>query len=144
MTKLANPVGRSTEEWIGANADSKPPTHVRTRIFDRAGGVCHISGRKIMPGELWDLEHVVRLADGGENRESNLRPALRDKHLIKTAAENVAGAIVRKKRGKHVGARVVPVQTIESAPMPISERTAAVEKRGPRQALPPRPLFVDR
>ena len=131
MTKLPNPVGRSTKEWIGKTADSMPPLLVRMRIFDRAGGVCHISGRKIMPGELWDVEHVIRLADGGENRESNLRPALRDKHLLKTAAENV-------------GARVVPVQTIESAPMPISERTAAVEKRGPRQALPPRPLFVDR
>lgn len=134
MTKIANPIGRSSKEWIGKTADSMPPPRVRLRIFERAGGVCHISGRKIEPGDLWDVEHVVRLADGGENRESNLRPALRDKHLVKTAAENAAGAIVRKKRGKHIGAKTAPVQKIPSAPMPISERTAA------RKASPKLPV----
>jgi hypothetical protein len=67
-------------------------------------------------------------------------------HDRKTAKGDVpAIAKAKRREAKAAGVRPsTPVKPIESAPMPISERTAAVEKRGPRQALPPRPLFVDR
>lgn len=96
---------RSVDEWVGKTDDSMPPPHVRLRIFEREKGVCHESGRKIGPADQWDLDHGVAIADGGENRESNLFPVLRDKHREKTAKENAARAIVRRKRSKHIGIR---------------------------------------
>lgn len=99
--------GRSVPEWVGKTADSKIPPIVRLRVFERDGGRCHIAKRKIRAGEPWDLEHVIALADwdgeGHGNRETNLAPALQDKHREKTAAENTARAITRRKRSKHLG-----------------------------------------
>jgi 5-methylcytosine-specific restriction enzyme A len=141
MVKLANPGRRSTEEWIGKTPDSKPPRLVALRVFERHGGICHISGRKIMPGELWDTEHVIRINDGGENRESNLRPALRDKHREKTARENSEAAPITARRASHVGLRTAPKRKIKSAPMPVSEKTAARQSRPRKAPLPWRPMF---
>lgn len=99
--------GRSTPEWIGATPDSAIPPHVRLRVFERHGGVCHIARRKIRAGEPWDCDHITALADwmgeGHGNRESNLAPALRDKHREKTSAENALRAVTRTKKAKHFG-----------------------------------------
>jgi 5-methylcytosine-specific restriction protein A len=97
--------GRAVEEWIGSSPDAKVPPRVRLRIFERHGGRCHISGRKIAPGEPWELEHVIALCNGGENRESNLAPALKDKHRIKTAADVAERAMIDRKRKAHSGIR---------------------------------------
>ena len=94
---------RSVPEWVGKTDDATPPPRVRLRIFEARGGVCHISGRKIQAGEKWDLDHIVALADGGENRESNLAPALRSEHRRKTAKENTGRAKERRKRQRHIG-----------------------------------------
>lgn len=94
---------RALPEWIGKTPDSKPPPHVRARIFDTHGGKCHIAKRKIESGELWDVDHVVALINGGENRESNMAPALRDKHREKTAADVAEKSRVARKRAKHLG-----------------------------------------
>lgn len=100
---------RQTPEWIGASPDSKVPDHVRQRVFLRHGGVCHIARRKIRAGELWEMEHVVALRDwtgpGHGNRESNLAPALKDKHREKTAREASDRAVTDRKFGKHHGTR---------------------------------------
>lgn len=42
---------RSTEEWRGASPDTPVPLRVKLRVFERDHGVCHLSGRKIMPGD---------------------------------------------------------------------------------------------
>jgi 5-methylcytosine-specific restriction protein A len=81
--------GRSVKEWIGASPDTPVPPHVRLRVFRAHDGICHIAKRKIRAGEPWDCDHVKALTNGGKNRESNLAPALRDKHRKKTA-EDVA------------------------------------------------------
>jgi 5-methylcytosine-specific restriction enzyme A len=94
---------RAVAEWIGAHPDSVPPPHVRLRIFERCDGVCHISGRKIRAGEPWDAEHIKPLWDGGENRETNLAPALADKHRRKTAQEATERSDGRRKKSKHFG-----------------------------------------
>lgn len=96
-------MSRSVDEWIGKNDDAMPPPRVRLRIFDAHGGVCHISKRKIRAGELWDLDHVIALCNGGENRESNLAPALRDKHREKTADDVKQRAKDDRVRAKHLG-----------------------------------------
>ncbi len=82
-------MSRSVPEWIGKTDDTPVPPRVRLRVFHKYDGVCYRAGRKIRPGEPWDAEHIVAIINGGENRESNLAPCLRDKHREKTA-EDVA------------------------------------------------------
>lgn len=103
MTKIQFDNRRAVDEWVGATPDSKPPPHVVLRIFERCGGICHIAKRKIRAGEPWDVEHIEALRDGGANRESNMAPALRDKHHEKTAAENTERAVSNRKKSKHLG-----------------------------------------
>lgn len=100
---LPNQSSRSTDEWIGKTANAPVPPRVRLRVFDRYDGVCYLSGRKIMPGEGWDLEHIVALCNGGEHRESNMAPALRSPHREKTAADVRQKSVDRRKRMKHLG-----------------------------------------
>lgn len=95
--------GRAVVEWAGKTPDTKVPTRVRLRIFEREGGRCWLSGRKIMPGDLWDLDHKIALCNGGEHRESNLFPALRDKHREKTAEDVAEKSKVARIRAKHLG-----------------------------------------
>jgi 5-methylcytosine-specific restriction protein A len=96
---------RAVREWIGANDDTRVPDRVRVRVFEREGGICHISGRKIAAGERWDLEHKVALCNGGRHRESNLAPALVEPHKRKTAADRAEKKIIDRKRKKHLGIR---------------------------------------
>ena len=95
--------GRGLPEWIGKHPDSKVPPHVRARIFEAQGGRCHISGRVIRPGDVWELDHIVALVNGGEHREANLAPALRDKHREKTAADVAEKSKVSRVKAKHLG-----------------------------------------
>jgi 5-methylcytosine-specific restriction endonuclease McrA len=94
---------REVPEWIGATPDSPIPPRVKARVFERAGGVCHITGRKIRPGEAWDCDHVLALVNGGENREANLAPALRDAHRAKTADDVAQKSKDARVRAKHLG-----------------------------------------
>lgn len=94
---------RAVPEWIGSSPDAKVPPHVRLRVFDAHKGRCHISGRRIEAGEAWELDHIVALVNGGEHRESNLAPALKDKHREKTAADVAEKSKVARMRMKHLG-----------------------------------------
>ena len=97
-------MSRSVPEWIGKTDDSRPPPHVRLRIFGRHNGRCHFSDRRIMPGDLWDVDHVKALINGGENRESNMAPILRGKpHKEKTAVDVAEKSKVYRKRAAHIG-----------------------------------------
>lgn len=96
-------MARIVDEWIGKNDDTPIPPRVKLRVFERLGGRCHLSGRKIMAGDAWDCDHVKALINGGENRESNLAPALRDKHREKTARDVAEKAKVARIRAKHLG-----------------------------------------
>ena len=96
---------RSVREWVGKTPDTKPPPRVRLRIFQRENGMCHISGRKISPGEEWQADHKIALINGGENRESNLFPALVDKHAEKTKADMAEKSRIADLAKGHFGAR---------------------------------------
>jgi 5-methylcytosine-specific restriction enzyme A len=108
-------VSRSVEEWVGASDDAVPPPRVRLRVFERHGGICYLSGRKIHAGEQWELDHVRALCNGGENRESNLAPALKEAHRKKTASDVKLRAKDDRVRKKHLGIKSV------SRPMPGSK-----------------------
>lgn len=98
-------MARSTPEWVGRTDDERPPPRVRVRVFQAHGGVCHLSGRKIIPGEPWELDHIKALTLGGENRETNLAPALRDKHKVKTAEDVKLKSEAYQKQAKHLGVK---------------------------------------
>ena len=96
-------MSRTTEEWFGATDDTRPPPRVRLRVFAAHEGRCWLSGRKITPADKWDIDHKVALINGGENRESNLAPALRDRHREKTASDVAEKAKTDRIRAKHLG-----------------------------------------
>jgi 5-methylcytosine-specific restriction protein A len=76
----------------------------RARIFDAAGGICHLCGCKITVGEPWDVEHVIALEISGDDSDDNLRPAHRSCHAAKTAADAGLIAKARRVHAKHIGA----------------------------------------
>ena len=94
---------REVAEWIGRTPDTPAPPRVRLRVFERYNGLCYLSGRKIMPGDKWQLEHPHALINGGENRESNLAPALVDAHKVKTAEDVKQKAKNDRVRKRHLG-----------------------------------------
>src|SRR4051812_15351066 len=96
-------MSRSTPEWIGKDHNAPIPPRVRLRVFERYGGICHISGRRIRAGEQWDCDHLVALVNGGSHRESNLAPALRDKHREKTREDVAEKSRNYRKRASHLG-----------------------------------------
>lgn len=98
-------MSRAVPEWRGKTDDTPVPPRVRARVFLAHDGKCHRTGRKIMPGEAWELEHRIALCNGGENRESNLAPILAGKpHREKTAEDVAEKAKVARIRAKHIGA----------------------------------------
>jgi 5-methylcytosine-specific restriction endonuclease McrA len=118
-------MSRSVPEWVGATPDTPCPPRVKLRIFERDKGICHISGRKIGPADKWDAEHIVAICNGGENRESNLAPALRDKHKEKTAEDVAEKALVARLRSRHLGItkpkRKWPSRPFNSSRQPMRE-----------------------
>ena len=96
-------MSRSVAEWVGRTDDEPVPVRVRLRVFEAHGGICHISGRKITPADKWDCDHVVALCNGGAHRESNLAPALANKHREKTAADVAEKSKTARIRAKHLG-----------------------------------------
>lgn len=94
---------RSVPEWIATHDDQKIPPRVKLRIFEREGGICHLTGVKIQPGDEWDADHKIPLILGGEHRESNLFPALREAHRKKTKTETAVKAKIAAVRKKHLG-----------------------------------------
>ena len=94
---------RAVEEWIGRTPDSAIPPRVKLRVFEAHGGICHITGRKITPGDEWDADHILAICNGGENRESNLAPAIREAHRAKTASDVAQKSKDARVRAKHLG-----------------------------------------
>lgn len=127
-------MSRPVKEWIGKTDTTSAPPRVRLRIFQREGGVCHLSGRKIHPGEPWQLDHKIALINGGRNCESNLYPALTDKHKEKTKADVAEKSRVADRAKSHAGAATPPAGTIKSRGFPPPDKPKR-EKREPVQGL---------
>lgn len=97
-------MARSVEEWIGKTDDSPVPDRVKIRVFIKYDGRCHRSGKTITVGDKWDVDHVLALINGGQNRESNLAPILRGKpHKEKTAEDVSIKSKTYRMRAKHLG-----------------------------------------
>ncbi|WP_395175100.1 HNH endonuclease [Roseibium alexandrii] len=101
---IDNPLGgRSVEEWVGKHPDSKVPSKVRDRVFQRYKGRCYLSGMIIRVGDKWELHHKKALGLGGEHRESNLVPVLPDPHKEETAEQVGMISKADRIRMKHNG-----------------------------------------
>lgn len=88
-------MARTVPEWVGKTDDAVPTRAVRLRIFHRANGHCQECGIKIgLKG--WEADHIKRLKDGGENRESNFQVLCIPCHKEKTGQENTLQAKANK------------------------------------------------
>ena len=96
-------MSRTVPEWIATHDDQATPKRVRIRVFERHNGICHISKRKIMPGDKWECDHIIALINGGEHRESNLAPALAAPHKEKTKADTDLKKKIARTKAKHLG-----------------------------------------
>ena len=67
-----------------------------------------------MAGDQWDLDHKIALCNGGAHAESNLFPALREKHREKTVEDVKAKAKTDRTRKKHLGIFPKPYRPIPS------------------------------
>ena len=94
---------RSVPEWRGKTDDDAIPPRVRLRIFERCGGICHVSGRTIRSGQQWDVEHIVALCNGGKHSEYNMAPVLRELHREKTRKDVEIKSMNYRKRTYHLG-----------------------------------------
>lgn len=129
------------KEWIGETDDQRAPPRVRQRIFDDCGGKCHICDTVIV-GKKWALDHVKALINGGENRQSNLRPVHIACHAVKTAADVAEKAKVAAIRQKHTGAKRPSSALARKAPK--QREPSRHQQLAPKQLFKPVPSGVPR
>lgn len=136
-------MARPLPEWIGKTDAHRAPEKVRLRVFDRSGGICHLCDLPITDRK-WDLDHEKALINGGENRESNLKPAHRKCHKAKTAADVAEKAKVAAIRAAHLGARTAPARPMQGQPFPKTGKTQHREAKARDQLPMPerRPMFA--
>jgi 5-methylcytosine-specific restriction enzyme A len=94
---------RAVPEWIGKTPDTPVPERVQLRVLRAYDYRCYLTGKEIVPGDDWEIEHKHALILGGENRESNLAPALTEPHKRKTAVEMKVKAKIDRLAKKHRG-----------------------------------------
>lgn len=98
---------RELPEWIGATDDEHVPNRVRIRVFDAFKGICAGEcGGKIRGA--WEIDHIVALINGGENRESNLQPLCVECHAVKTSGDLAEKSKTYRIRAKHLGLLIKP------------------------------------
>lgn len=93
---------RSVEAWVGKRDDQAIPPRVRVRLFEAAGGRCQICSRKLNPGDKWQVDHILALANGGAHSEANMQVACDWCHKSKTREDVAEKAEVYAVRSKHV------------------------------------------
>ena len=113
---------RALPEWIGKTPDEPVPPRVRVRVFQKFSGVCPVCTRSLRAGQ-WQLDHTIALTNGGENRESNLRPVCTSPcHSQKTAADVAEKSRVAQRAASHIGVkrkrRTIPGRHFDGTPIP--------------------------
>lgn len=78
---------------------------MRVRVFERAGGVCHLCKSKITVGDAWEVDHILALALGGADAESNFAPAHKKCHQRKSAVDVGMIRKADRQRAAHIGAK---------------------------------------
>lgn len=116
--------GRSVPEWIGKTPDSVPSDKVRLRVLFTFKNRCAGCGAEIRGGVPWTCDHTIAVINGGQNRETNLRPICNKVCLRpKDRADVAEKSQVFHKRAAHFGLR-----RHKGRPMPGS-RASGLKKR---------------
>ncbi len=76
----------------------------RLKLFQDKRGVCHLCEQKIQVGQKWEVEHVIPLALGGADDETNMAPAHKSCHGEKSKVDAGNLAKANRRRAKHLGA----------------------------------------
>lgn len=92
-------LARETPEWWGKTDDTwPPPDRVRDRIVARASNCCQICGNRVRT--RGQVDHIVAIINGGENRENNLQFLCQPCHTAKTGKDVAEKATNYRKRKK--------------------------------------------
>jgi len=93
----------SRDETVTRRSISKKE---RMELFNDRKGICHICGNKIYAGQDWEVEHIIPMALGGDDRGKNLDLAHIECHRGKTKTD--VGRIAKAKRqaARHVGKKI--------------------------------------
>ena len=116
-------MSRDRPEWIGKTDDAAIPRLVKLRIWEREGGKCYLTGRKIMPGDTYEFEHRIALSCGGSHRESNIFLALTEAHKEKTASDLDTSAKIKRIHAKHNGYWPAPKRKLQGRGFPKREES---------------------
>lgn len=104
----------------------------RARLFKLFAGKCYLcEGQIDGTKEAWEIEHVIPLAQGGDDEDSNLQLAHAKCHKVKTAKDATNTARAKRREARHTGAKV-PERRIPQKPK---------MKREGKAPLPPRPMY---
>jgi 5-methylcytosine-specific restriction enzyme A len=76
----------------------------RVRIFELNGGKCHLCEQKIKPGDTWELEHLVPWILTRDDSDTNVKPAHKHCHKVKTADDVASIRKADRVRAKFIGA----------------------------------------
>jgi 5-methylcytosine-specific restriction enzyme A len=123
--------GRTVPEWIGSTPDAAIPPRVKLRIWERCGGKCALTGKKIMPGDAHDYDHKIPLGLGGEHRESNLQLVSADAHKAKTKVDVDMIAKAKRQSLKHRGLWPKSKRPLKGRGFEPSRARLAVEDQQP-------------
>lgn len=89
------------QSFIHAKRGSMTGARV-ARIFQAAGGRCHICKRKLGPADHYEIDHVIALSKGGSDDDSNLAPACEWCHDAKSDRDTSDAAKGKRMVVKHV------------------------------------------
>lgn len=114
---------REVDEWIGATPDTKIPERVQQRVLERFGWKCYKTNIDLRNGAPYQIDHIVAICNGGQNRESNLAPIWEKLHPSKTQVDvNEKNAMDRRIR-HHNGIRTAkhPMRKKDKKPRIITK-----------------------
>lgn len=77
----------------------------RLALFREQHGRCHLCGGFIQATQAWELEHVIPLAMGGADDETNWALAHTKCHRTKTVRDLLELGRARRREAKHFGAK---------------------------------------
>ena len=98
-------VAAGTGSGGGMNKRASVSRFRRLAMFRDKDGRCHVCGEIIEFGTGWELEHIIPLAMGGADDETNWAPAHVKCHKIKTSLDLEDLGRAKRREAKHLGAK---------------------------------------
>ena len=94
---------RSVPEWIGKTDNTAIPPRVKARILQRQDNKCAVTDMVFNAALKPEFDHIIAIANGGENRESNIQALCEFAHKHKTKKDVAQKSRDARVRAKHLG-----------------------------------------